>query len=138
MSYTRAQLVNQALIDLGVIAEGQDVSANDLLKMDGYVNGAMAMLTDLDIFYVADFGVLGPDGGDIHDSAFLPIAKYLANQSCAGFNLPADAKLQALSDIAEATLRTLSRPPRSKARLSVDPAARGLRRGVYSIWPNNG
>lgn len=138
MSYKRAQLINQALIDLGVIAEGQAVSDNDASKMDGYVNGAMAELIDLEIYYVADFGQLGPTGGDLPDSAFLSLSRYLANAACAGFNLPADTKMQALETLAIAKLRTLSRPPRSKTRLSIDPAVRASNRGVYAKWPNNG
>lgn len=139
MSYTRAQLVTKALGKLGVIAEGQGVSDGDMSKMDGIVNGAMAMLASLDIYYIADYGDLGPTGGTIEDDAFLPLATWLARKACEDFNQPADEKMEVEVRLAEADLRTLSRPPRSKTRLTVDPALRGggLRRG-YGIWPNNG
>ena len=78
MPDTRAQLVNKALSKLSIIAEGQDVSDGDNSKMDGLVNAAMALLASLDIFFVADFGQLGPTGGSIDDDAFLPL--YLARQ----------------------------------------------------------
>jgi hypothetical protein len=138
MTYTRAQLVEQALIDLGVIAEGQSVSPNDSLKMDGYVDAAMSELTDLDIYYVSDFGQLGPTGGAIEPGAFLSLALYLANAATSGFNLPADEKMAALEMQAIAKLRTLARPPRAAIRSRIDPALRGSNRGVYAKFPNNG
>lgn len=136
--YTRAQLVNQALIDLGVIAEGQAASDNDVSKMDLLVNAAMAELAALDIFYVDDFGLLGPTGGNIDDAPFLSLALYLANTACSGFNLPADEKMKALEIEARGKLRTIARPPRARQRLSIDPAVRGGNRGQYAKFPNNG
>jgi hypothetical protein len=138
MTYTRAQLVTQALVDLGVIAEGQSVSDNDMSKMDGFVDAAMAELADLDIFYVSDYGQPGPTGGAIEPSGFLSLALYLANSATSAFNLPADEKMAALEMQAIAKLRVLSRPPRALARLRVDPALRGSNRGVYAKFPNNG
>jgi hypothetical protein len=138
VTYTRAQLVNRALLDLGVIAEGQDVSDNDASKMDALVDAAMAELADLDIYYVSDYGTLGPTGGAIEPSAFLSLSLYLANAACSSFNLPADEKMKALEIEAKAKLRTLARPPRAKARLTVDPAVRGRNRGQWARWPYNG
>lgn len=139
MSYTRAQLVNKALGKLGVIAEGQAVSDSDMSKMDGIVDAAMAMLASLDIYYVADYGQLGPTGGTIEPEAFLPLATWLARKACEDFNQPADEKMEAEARFAEAELRTLSAPPRSKTRLTLDPATRGSwYRGNWGIWPNNG
>lgn len=122
MSKTRAELIGQALINLGVIAEGQSIDADLIDKMDGVVDPACAELTILDIYYVQDAGSVGPTGGDIPDSAFLSLAAYIANAACAAFNLPADAKLQALSQIAEAKLVTLARPSRTRRTLRIDPA----------------
>jgi hypothetical protein len=139
MSYTRAQLVNKALSKLGVIAEGQAVSDGDVLKMDSLVDAAMAMLAALGIYTVADYGQLGPSDGAIEPEAFLPLATWLARTACEDFNQPADTKMVTEAAIAEALLRTLSAPPRSKARLSIDPALRGHGgRGTYGRWPNNG
>src|SRR5258708_1400692 len=139
MSYTRAQRANKALGKLSVIAEGQAVSDGDVSKMDGIVNAAMAMLAALDIYFVADYGHLGPTGGAIEEEAFLPLATWLARKACEDFNQPADEKMEAEARFAEADLRTLSRPPRSKTRLAVEPALRGNSlRGIAGRLPNNG
>jgi hypothetical protein len=138
MSYTRAQLVTQALLDLGVIAEGQSVSDTDTSKMDGVVDAAMAELAALDIYYVADSGTQGPSGGDIDAGAFLSVSLYLANAACSAFNMSSDEKMKALEIEAIRKLRTLSRPPRSNQRLRIDPILRGGNRGQWARWPNNG
>lgn len=139
MSYTRAQLVNRALGKLSVLVEGQAPSDGDVSKMDGLVDAAMAMLAALEIYYVADYGQLGPSGGAIDPEAFLPLATWLARKACEEFNQPADDKMEVESRLAEADLRTISRPPRSKTRLTVEPALRGNGfRGSTGRWPNNG
>ncbi|PDT74124.1 hypothetical protein [Bradyrhizobium sp. C9] len=129
MSKSRAELINQCLTNLGVIAQGQSISPEETSKMDGIVDPAVAQLADLDIYYVQDAGSLGPSDGAIEDSAFLPLAAYIANEACAAFNLPADAKMQALAQIAEQKLRTLAAPARTRRTLQIDPA---LRR---RFWP---
>lgn len=137
MSKTRAELVTKALLDLGVIAEGQSVSSSELNRMDLIVDPAIAELNALDIYYVSDAGQLGPTGGDIEDSAFLSIALYIANAACSAFNLAADQKMKALETEAIAKLRTLSRSPRTLNTSKLDPALRTWRRGYYP-FPNNG
>lgn len=136
-TYTRAQLAIQALTDLGVIAEGQSVSDNDMNKIDGYIDAAMSELADLEIFYVADFGQPGPSGGNIDASAFLSLSRYLAKAAATGFNLAGDAKIAQEALEAEAKLRTLAGPPRAKARLRLDPYVVGPNRGPYGKWPFN-
>lgn len=128
---TRAQLINQSLTNLGVLAEGQSITADLVNKMDGVVDPAISELSALDIYYVQDAGDVGPSGGDIEDSAFLSLAAYIANAACAAFNLPADQKMQALSSLAEQKLITLSRPGRTLRTLRVDPALRARRIGIY-------
>lgn len=136
-TYTRAQLAIQALTDLGVVAEGQSISDNDMTKMDGYIDAAMQELADLEIYYVADYGQPGPTGGNIEASAYLSLSRYLAKAAAMGFNLAGDPKITAEAQEAEAKLRTLSRPPRSKARLRVDTYVIGPNRGPYSKFPYN-
>lgn len=138
MSYTRAQLVTKALSKLGVIAEGQVVSASDLQKMDDQVEAAFELLNGLDIYYVADYGTPGPTGGNIDDAAFLPLATWLANEACEDFNMPADQQMDAATTQAVARLRTLAAPPRANTRLRVDNAVRGRNRGQWGRFPNNG
>lgn len=137
MSQTRSQLINRALINLGIIATGQSVSTEDVNKMDALVDPTLSELSGLEIYYVDDPGTVGPADGAIDDAAFLSVADYLANRACAAFNLPADTKMQALSLIAEGKLKTLSAPPRNKRFLSVDPAVRQRRRWqTLNDWTN--
>lgn len=131
MSKTRAELVNQCLINLGIIAEGQSVSAEDVSKMDGFVDPSVALLAGLEIYYVQDAGDVGPTDGSIEDAAYLPLADWIANQACSGFNLPADEKLQARAILAERTLITLAAPARTLRTLRIDPALQGRRIGHY-------
>lgn len=131
MSKTRAELIDQCLTNLGVIAEGQSISAQDVEKMDTVVDPALSELSALDIYYVQDAGEIGPDGGALEDSAFLSLASYIANAACAAFNLPADQKLEALALLAEQKLRTLSRPGRTLRTLQVDAALHSRRIGHY-------
>ena len=99
--------------------------------MDGIIDPSVALLGRLDIYYVQDVGEQGPIGGSIEDEAFLPLADYIANRACAAFNLPADTKMQVLSQLAEATLTTLAAPARTRRTLAVDPALLVHRRGLY-------
>lgn len=131
MSKTRAELINQCLYNLGVIAQGQSISDQEVSKMDVIVDPAISLLMDLEIYYLADAGKIGPSGGEIPDSAFLPLADYIANAACPAFNLAADTKMQALSMIAESKLITLSAPARTLKTLRVDPGLIGQRRGYY-------
>ncbi len=131
MSKTRAQLIDQALINLGIIQPGQTTTPENIAKMDTIVDPAIAELRDLDIYYVQDAGSIGPVDGEIEDSAFLSLAAYIANASCAAFNLPADSKLHVLSQQAEAKLITLSAPARTLRTLRIDPALTRRRLGTY-------
>lgn len=130
MSKTRLELITQSLVNLGIIAQGQSVSAEDVQKMDGIVDPALAELAALDIYYTQDAGGIGPADGAIEDSAFLSLASYVANAACAAFNLPADEKLQTLALLAERKLVTLSRPSATLRTLRIDPALQH-RRPIY-------
>lgn len=134
MSKTRAQFINQCLTNLGVIAAGQSIDSDLVDKMDTIVDPALATLAKLEIYYVQDAGELGPTGGEIEDSAYLPLADWVANKACSSFNLPADQKMQALAMLAEGTLITLAAPSRTFDRLRLDPAVtrhRGPYRGGF-------
>lgn len=131
MPKTRAEFVELCLTNLGIIAEGQSVSPEDVQKMDKVVGPALSLLSDLQIYYVSDAGELGPSGGAIEDSAFLPLGDWVANWACSKFNLPADQKMQALSTIAQGLLITLAAPSRTLRTLRVDPALTPRRIGYY-------
>jgi hypothetical protein len=130
MSKTRAELIERALFNMGVLAVGQIVSPEDVLKMDGYVDPTVALLSGLSIYYVQDAGSAGPTGGDIEDEAFLPLADYLAMKAAVAFNLGDDAKLTALGLKAESDLRTISAAPRTLKTLRVDAAISNRRWGM--------
>lgn len=131
MSKTRAEFVDQCLLNLGILVPGQSTSAENVQKMDGFVDPALATLATLQIYYVQDAGSEGPTDGEIEDEAFLPLADWVANKACAGFNLPADQKMQALALLAEDTLRTLSAPARTLRTLRVEAAVLTPRYGIY-------
>jgi hypothetical protein len=118
---TRRELIIEALDQLNIIVPGQAPSATIINKMDEVFDPVIEMLDGLGIYYVDDPGEIGPDGGNIESSAFLPLGAYLANAAASKFNLPADTKLKALALEAEQTLRTLSRPASTRKFLSTDP-----------------
>jgi hypothetical protein len=126
MSKTRAELINQVLDRLNILVWGQTPSDEDVQKVDRLVDGAVAKLAALNIYYVQDPGTLGPSDGAIEDEAFLPLADYIAQ-----FHLIADARIQALAIIAESDLRTLAAPARTLRTLRVDAALVTPRRGTY-------
>lgn len=130
MSKTRADLIERALFNLGVLAVGQVQSPEDVLKMDGYVDPTVALLSSLQIYYVQDAGSAGPTDGAIEDEAFLPLADYLAMKAAVAFNLGGDAKLTALGLQAESDLRTIAAPARTLKTLRVDPAVQSRRYGM--------
>ena len=114
------------MFNMGVLAVGQIVSSEDVLKMDGYVDPTVALLSGLSIYYVQDAGSAGPTGGDIEDEAFLALADYLAMKAAVAFNLGDDAKLTALGLKAESDLRTISAAPRTakpRKKTKTAPAA---------------
>lgn len=134
MSKTRAEFVNQCLINLGIIAQGQSVSAEDVQKMDGFVDPAFALLAAKEIFYVQDPGTAIATDGNIDDEAFLSLADWVANRACSGFNLQADTKMQALATLAEADLITISAPKSTRRTLRQDPAVLGRRGWGWGPW----
>lgn len=139
MSKTRQQVIEQALRNLMVIAEGQAVSQTDVDKIDLIIDGVCGELADLSIFYVGDRGLTGPSGGDFDDSAYLSIADYLAYRALSTFPMSADgqARMKMASYDAVMRLRALSGAPRGRRELRVDPATRQNRIGTYAPWPNN-
>lgn len=131
MAKTRAEFVTRCLTNLGVIAQGQSVSDEEVSKMDALVDPAFALLAALGIYYVQDGGEIGPADGAIEDDAFLPLADYVANQACPAFNLAADTKMAALAQLAEKNLRTIAAPSRTQRTLRIDPALQTRRFGFY-------
>ena len=130
MSKTRAELIERALFNLGILAVGQVQSDEDVQKMDALVDPTVALLASLKIYYVQDAGAVGPTDGSIEDEIFLPLADYLAMKAAVAFNLAGDAKLTALGLNAESDLRLIAAPERTMKTLRIDPALQSRRSGI--------
>jgi len=121
---SRAELVTQALINAQVPGLGQDPSAEDADRADGFVDG---LLQKLMVRGVTDV---------IHDELipveyFNDLAALLAYEIAPAFGAPRDNQIR---DDAEEQLRVISRTsPASRATLRTDIALRiGHRRyGTY-------
>jgi len=131
-TWTRRQLIDAALDNLGVLVLGQTTSDEMVAKVDVVFDPAMAQLRVLDIIDVTAPSILGtpspPTNGAFPVEFVLPLSDYLAWQAAPGFNLSGDPALKVISDQAEDTLRRLVRPSRTRRMLHVDHALRGENR----------
>jgi hypothetical protein len=138
MSKLRADIIEQTLRNLVVLAEGQPVSPTDVQKVDVILDGVCAEMASLGIFYVADTGQIGPTGGDFDDAAYLSIADYLAWRSLSTFPMGQDGQATIISNASEAEkrLRALSGAPRGRREMKLDPALAPRVRS-RAPFPNN-
>lgn len=102
--YTRAQLVNEALDQLGVTAVGQTADPESYGKVDGKVNATLSSLASRELVYV-------PDPDNIPDDIFNQLAAILAEECKTKFGLAADevAKLETDRVQAELEIREIVR-----------------------------
>ena len=114
---TRRNLVEQALMNLGVLASGQAAENEDVARMDGHVDPVIALLNSQDIIYI-------PYAEEIPVEAFLPLAAVLANAAKASFGRAGDAALQAEADQAKYDLKCVSRPGTGVPLLRTDSVLR--------------
>ena len=128
-TWTRRQLIDKALDDLGVLVQGQASTAEMVDKVDKVLNPCMAQLRVLEIIDVTAPSILGtaapPNAGEFPEEFSLALASVLAWAAAPGFNLAGDPALKVLNDQAEDTLRRLVRPGRTRRMLRVDKAVRG-------------
>jgi hypothetical protein len=96
---TRAELVNQALANLGVTDPNEIASAEDYKAVNDHFDTAMAQLSGEDIFTLAD-------EDDIPLELFGPLADYLAEDSASDFGRAAN---QQAVQLAKARIRTITR-----------------------------
>lgn len=129
---TRSELIVEVLDQLGVTAVGQTPSAEDVEKIDGRLDNALAEISELDIYTVDDPGEVGPSGGSIPASALYSLGSVIAQRCAASFGMGADPAIFTLSERGESTLRTLARPARVRRALRTDAALRGR------AWPRGG
>lgn len=104
-TYTRAQFYVQVLDNLGALALGQDVEAEDKVRID---RGAGAAFDALDKSGV--YGAAGEFEQDtIAGAAFHPLARYVANEIGRPYGVPysAAARIDAESELR----RVFAAPP---------------------------
>jgi hypothetical protein len=117
LTRTRRNLVEQALMNLGVLASGQPAENEDVDRVNGLVDPTLAMLAASDIYYVAY-------DEEIPIEAFLALAAVLANAAKASFGRAGDAALQAEAEQAKYELKCISRPAGGVPLLRTDPVLR--------------
>jgi hypothetical protein len=77
---SRIDLINQALVNLGVLAAGQTASAEDTATIDAYIDPLVEELEEREIAFVDDTDA-------IPNSWFLPLAIILADAAAMAFGL---------------------------------------------------
>lgn len=97
MAYTRRNLVDQALRDLGVLPANATPSSADVATVDAKVDGVIRRLERVDLVSI-------PDDDDIDESIFHPVAIFLADACKSEFGAS-----QVDVAGAEATLRKIVR-----------------------------
>lgn len=97
---TRRDLVDQALKNLGVLASGQTPSAEDVARMDGYVDPVIEQLAERDIVEVDDLA-------EIPAAWFLPLSYILAGAAAADFGQSNDPRVILLGDRGERLLHEM-------------------------------
>jgi hypothetical protein len=130
---TRRQLIDQVLGNMQVLAPGQTPADEDVQRVDGVIDAVLDSLNAREIVYVSDPGTPGPLDGAIEAAIFLPLAHCVAKEAGAGFGLGADAALSALAAEAERHLKTITKPPRSRKLLRIDPALTPSRRTSFNF-----
>jgi len=131
-TWTRRQLIDAVLDNLGVLVIGQTASDEIVSKVDTLLDPTLAQLRVLEIVDVTAPSIIGtpspPTGGAFPIEFVLPLSDCIAWSVAGGFNLGSDPSLKVLSDQAEDTLRRLVRPGRTRRMLHVDRALRGENR----------
>jgi hypothetical protein len=128
MARTRRQLIDQVLDNLGVLVPGQSPGDEAVSRVDGIIDPTFAMLATQGIVYVADSGEPNPpNGGEIDDAIFLPLASCCAWAVAGGFNLADSPSLKALQIEAISILRIIGRPASTRRTLGTDIQLRGYR-----------
>jgi hypothetical protein len=112
------ELVNEALSNLGALANGQVADVDDVAYITANVDPVLRMLAALDVCYV-------PDPDNIPGELFVPLAAILAEQCAQKFGSSSD-------DFAKLTQKGLGVPPGSGAGAM---AIKQMTRGRYSMEP---
>lgn len=125
---TQADLVRTVMEELGAAAAGQSISAEDNEVIVRRIDPTLAELNERLIIWI-------PDSDDIPDACLLPLAQILAFKCAGPFGVASDkrAELKTLNDLAEQTLRDVSRPKGARQMLVTEPGQWRRRMGGYRV-----
>lgn len=98
---TRRNLVDRAAENLGVLASGQTLAAEDLAGIDAFVETTIADLRKRDVLYV-------PDAAEIDEEIFEDLSVCLAFRCRIKFGLAGDPEIAAANLASEKSLRIKS------------------------------
>jgi hypothetical protein len=103
---TRAQLIERAGINLGLVQPGEALSSEDYNTLDNLVDPVVAQLAADSVIYIQDAGTSeDPSSGAIEAETFLPLAALLANFAGPSFGSPINDQAK---DRDQGTLRRIS------------------------------
>jgi hypothetical protein len=138
-TWTRRELIDQTLDNLGVLVAGQTTPDELVAKVDVVLDPCMAQLRTREIIDVTAPAILGtsdpPANGEFPLELVLSLAACLAWSAAPGFNLAGDPSLKVLNDQAEDMLQRMASGSKTRRMLRVDKAARTqqrLGRGSFS------
>jgi hypothetical protein len=116
---TRRDLVDQVLENIGVLAEGQTPSAEQVDRVDKKIDPAFADLNARGVMYIGDTE-------EIPVEIFLQLADVVAYRCIQTFGVSTDdeVKLTRRKEAAEKELKTIARPAKTRKVLSTDSALR--------------
>jgi hypothetical protein len=101
---TRTELINQVLMNLGVLAVGQAADADTFDVVDNLVDGLLAELEAQDIIYIQDITTYG-----VEEKHFQPLARMLAWRAAPAFGAQNDQGLMLLAVQASEQLNNMDR-----------------------------
>lgn len=135
--WTRRELIDQALDNLGVLVEGQTVPDELVSKVDKVLDPCMEQLRARDIVDVTAPSTLGTDSppaaGEFPLELCLPLSHCLAWAAASKFNLAGDPALKVMNDQSEDLLQRMTAAGRTRRMLRVD---KGTRQG--NRWGGRG
>lgn len=97
-TYTRAQLINEALVALGVAAANQTPQIDEIERIDTAIPGIIQTARDAEIFYIGDVD-------NISEGQFKPLADYVAWECHNKFGVTGDDLQNLLTARNEAVLK---------------------------------
>lgn len=97
MAKTKIQFRNQVLWNLGVLAAGQSVQAEDAARVDAGAVSALEFLSKAGVYN----SVYEYENDDISEAGFMALARFVANEIGPSYGVPysADVRMMAERDL---------------------------------------